>query len=57
MTKKEFTRILEEYDYSYTQIEELWRSRPNELDEDILRITAEDMAPIKDSLRIGYRVE
>ena len=56
MTKERFTEILKEYDYSDAQIEVLWRSRPDTIDEDRLRQTAKDIAPIKDSLRLGDRV-
>ncbi len=51
MTKKRFTEILKEYDFSDHQIELLWNTRPpGELDEQKLRKTAKHIAPMKDRL-------
>ena len=51
MTKENFSKILKEYDFSDNQIDIIWNTRPNDdLDEEILRKAAIDIAPIKDKL-------
>lgn len=53
MTKERFAEILKEYDFSDHQINLLWNSRPQELedlDEVKLRRTVKEIAPMKDRL-------
>ena len=50
MNKEKFTKILQEYDYSYIQIEVLWETRPDSIKESRLRATAGIVAPVKDKL-------
>lgn len=51
MTKKRFTEILKEYEFTNHQIELLWNARPTGyLDEAKLRKTAKHIAPKKDKL-------
>jgi len=48
---KKFAEILKEYEFTDSQIELLWGTKPSDgLDEQKLRKTAEHIAPIKDTL-------
>lgn len=50
MTKERFSEILKEYGFNDYQIDILWDSRPcDNLDEQELRMAAQQTAPIKDS--------
>lgn len=51
MNKERFAEILKEYEFTDRQIELLWNTRPpGDLDEQKLRKTAKNIAPIKDTL-------
>lgn len=51
MTKKRFSDILKEYNFSDNQIKLLWDTKPNDnISEQRLRKTAKHIAPKKDVL-------
>ena len=53
MTRDRFGEIMKEYDYTEEQIEALWSHprRPDYMNEDALRATAEFMKPLAIELR------
>ena len=51
MTKKKFTEILKEYDFSDKQIDIIWNTRPNDnLNEEVIRKASKKTAPDKDKV-------